>query len=76
MSQALCPNCEKMTPVGNSPKLGENVICKFCGVESVIVWLNPIELDLPYDDNFEDEDYVYEDDGYFDDEDDGYEDYP
>jgi hypothetical protein len=63
-----------MTPVGSSPKLGENVICKHCGVEAVIVWLNPIELDLPYDDDFGDGDYVYEDDGYYDDED--YEDYP
>jgi hypothetical protein len=36
--------------------------------------LNPVELDLPYDDNFEEEDYAYEEDGYYDDED--YEDYP
>jgi len=77
MSQALCPNCDKMTHVGSAIKIGEEVTCEHCGVASVIVWLNPIELDLPYEDeNWEDEqdqDYAYEDDNYYDDD---YEDYP
>ena len=53
MSQAVCPNCDVMTSISNSPKIGENVVCNNCGVESIIVWLNPVELDLPYQDNFD-----------------------
>jgi lysine biosynthesis protein LysW len=77
MSQGLCPNCDQMTQVGNSPKIGENVICSHCGAESIIVWLNPIELDLPYDDYADDDDdydYKYEEDYDYYGED--FEDYP
>ena len=69
MSQSLCPNCDQMTAVSDSPKLGENVTCKHCGVESVIVWLNPIELDLPYIEGYDEDDLAYEDDRFYDDED-------
>jgi hypothetical protein len=56
MSEALCPNCDQLTSISDSPKLGENVTCKNCGIESIIVWLNPIELDLPYYDYLDDDD--------------------
>ena len=67
MSHAECPNCEKMTSLGSAAKIGEHVKCTQCGAESVIVWLNPVELDVLYDDNYSDDDeqdYAYEDDGY------------
>lgn len=78
MSQGLCPNCDQLTKIGESPKIGESVVCSHCGVESIIVWLNPIELDLPYDDYAEDDDddynYKYEEeDEYYGEE---FEDYP
>lgn len=72
MSQGLCPNCDQLTKVGNNPKIGENVVCAHCGAESIVVWLNPIELDLPYDDfTDDDDDYAYnyeDDDTYYDDD--------
>ena len=78
MSQGFCPNCDQLTKIGGSPKIGENVVCLHCGAESIIVWLNPIELDLPYDDYADDDDdefnYRYEgEDEYYGEE---YEDYP
>jgi transcription elongation factor Elf1 len=75
MSQAECPNCEKMTTVNAEMKLGVHVTCKHCGADTIIVWINPLELDLLYDDDYSDaeQDFVYKDDGYYDED---YEDYP
>ncbi|MGB2963929.1 MAG: hypothetical protein WBB69_08085 [Anaerolineales bacterium] len=44
MRFGLCPNCESNVDVGGQPEIGNHLICKTCLIESVIVWLNPIEL--------------------------------
>ena len=58
MKNGSCPNCEQMVDVGDSPLVGHYVRCPGCGVELIIVWLNPLELDFTY--YSEDEDYIYE----------------
>ena len=59
MKRGECPNCDEMVDVGDSPIVGNYVRCQKCGVELIIVWLNPLELDFTY--YADDEDYIYED---------------
>ena len=48
MKTGECPNCDHLVEVGDSPIVGNYVRCKDCGVELIIVWLNPLELDFTY----------------------------
>jgi lysine biosynthesis protein LysW len=65
MTKADCPSCEAKVNVGSSPKMGKRVVCPVCHTELEIVWLDPVELDWPYDDD-EDEYDEYEDSDYDD----------
>jgi lysine biosynthesis protein LysW len=58
MKSGVCPNCEEMVNVGDSPLVGNFARCESCGAELIIVWLNPLELDFAY--YPEDEDYLHE----------------
>lgn len=58
---AQCPECDLMTKVNSSPKLGQTIKCQHCGIELEVVWLDPLELCTPYDPGSDDEDYAYED---------------
>lgn len=56
MNTAECPQCGNDVAVGTQPKIGKLVVCKECGAELEIVWLDPLELDWPLDeDEFEEE---------------------
>lgn len=64
MGYGTCPNCENKVVFEKEPEIGIHVLCEACQTESVITWLNPIELAIidyeDYDsyDDFEDfEDY-------------------
>ena len=62
MQSAECPQCGKNVQVGSQPTMGRLVKCKECGSELEIVWLDPVELDWPLDEE-EMEDYLeYEED--------------
>lgn len=41
----LCKDCQKPLEVGESPELGDVIVCKECGAELEIVGLDPMELD-------------------------------
>ncbi len=57
MAQATCPSCGEDINISSKPKMGQKVICPECGNELEIVWLDPIELDWPYDeDDYDDDD--------------------
>jgi len=58
MKSSICPQCEQLVNVGETPLVGNIIRCQKCGVELIIVWLNPIELDFAY--YPEDENYIYE----------------
>lgn len=61
MQNAECPQCGNNVPVGPQPKLGKLVECKECGAELEIVWLDPLELDWPLEEeDYEDDDIDYE----------------
>lgn len=46
MEYGICPNCEKKVIFEKEPEFGLHVLCETCQTESVITWLNPIELEL------------------------------
>jgi lysine biosynthesis protein LysW len=59
MISADCPACGAKVILGLKPRLGQRFLCKECKTEVEVVWLDPIELDWPYDD---DEEYDEADD--------------
>jgi alpha-aminoadipate carrier protein LysW len=56
MQSAECPQCGVEVSVGSQPKLGKLVKCKECGAELEVVWLDPLELDWPLDEDELDDD--------------------
>ena len=58
MQSAECPQCGVEVSVGSQPKLGKLVVCKECGAELEVVWLDPLELDWPIDEDEIDEEEV------------------
>jgi alpha-aminoadipate carrier protein LysW len=55
MQNAECPQCGFEINLGSQPKLGKLVTCKECGAELEVVWLDPLELDWPIDEDEYDE---------------------
>lgn len=68
MTFAECISCGSEIKFSNQPKMGQTVTCPECDAELEVVWLDPVELDWPFDDDEYDEDDDYD----FDDEDDEY----
>lgn len=56
MSDAVCPSCGAQVSVKGTPKIGMSVTCTACNTELDIVWLDPLELDWPIEDDDFDED--------------------
>ena len=59
MSTGTCPKCESKVEVGERPQVGQHITCKSCNNESVIVWLNPIELEPLEDWEIDDSEEAY-----------------
>lgn len=53
-TKADCPSCEGKVNVGPKPRIGKRFICPVCRAELEVTWLDPVELDWPYDDEEED----------------------
>jgi hypothetical protein len=64
MATAWCLSCDGELSLGPKPKVGQFFTCQICRSVFELVWLDPIELDWPYDDYEEDDEtlYEYEDD--------------
>ncbi len=56
MSESVCPSCGAQVSVKGTAKIGMNVTCKSCDTELEVVWLDPLELDWPMEDEDIDED--------------------
>lgn len=69
MAFAECISCGSEIKLSTQPKMGSQVTCPECDAELEVVWLDPIELDWPFDD---DEDYEDDEDYYYEDEDEDY----
>lgn len=63
MEAAECISCGNEIIIRGTPQMGQQVKCNKCGSELEVVWLDPLELDWPFDDDYdEDDDYYYDDD--------------
>lgn len=71
---ARCLECDEKIQFEEQPRLGMLVICESCGAELEVVRKSPLELDWPYVEDEDDDDFDYGDDDY-DDGDDDYDDY-
>jgi alpha-aminoadipate carrier protein LysW len=56
MSDAVCPSCGEQVSVKGTAKIGMTVTCKSCDTELEVVWLDPLELDWPMEEDDADED--------------------
>lgn len=69
MKYAECPNYERMVTTNDTPRVGQQVVCKNCNTKLEISWLDPLELDWPSDykdssyEEDEDEQFAYEEYG-------------
>ena len=59
MTLVECISCGAEIKISGQPKMGAQVICPDCDASLEVVWLDPVELDWPYDDDDEDD---YDDD--------------
>jgi alpha-aminoadipate carrier protein LysW len=66
MTTAECISCGNEIKFSAQPKMGVQVTCSECKAELEVVWLDPVELDWPFDE----EDYYEEDEEYYDEEED------
>lgn len=64
MDTGECISCGHQIPIKGEVKMGMMITCSRCKAELEVVWLDPIELDWPFEDYDEDDD-----DDYYDDED-------
>ena len=63
-----CLACDEDVYVGHNPKIGNYVICNSCDSEFQIIDLKPVMIDWPDDDDFVDEEEAYYDDIYDEDD--------
>jgi lysine biosynthesis protein LysW len=60
--KADCPSCDAQVNVGSKPRMGQFITCPNCRTKLEITWLDPVELDWPYDeDDYDDFDDDYDD---------------
>jgi len=57
MSTAVCPSCGAEVKVNGTPRIGMSVNCASCATDLDVVWLDPLELDWPIEDDDFDEDF-------------------
>lgn len=50
---AECPSCDYKMTLGGRLRIGQRVTCPACRAELQVIWLDPVELDFPYDDDEE-----------------------
>ena len=55
MEVANCIGCNTEIRFRQSPKIGMLVACDECGAELEVVWLDPLELDWPFIDDWEED---------------------
>lgn len=49
MVNAVCPSCGSKVSLYTRPKVGQRVVCPTCKTELEVTWLEPVELDWPFD---------------------------
>ena len=62
MTLVECISCGTEINFSAQPKMGALVTCRDCDAQLEVVWLDPVELDWPYDEDEFDDDDDYDDD--------------
>jgi lysine biosynthesis protein LysW len=62
MPKTYCPDCGELITI-NSPKEGAMITCRDCGAKLEIISEDPLEVDFPLDDDWDDGDWDDDDDG-------------
>jgi len=62
MEAAECISCGTEITFREDPKMGQLVKCQRCDAELEVVWLDPVELDWPFVDDYDDDEDYYDDD--------------
>jgi alpha-aminoadipate carrier protein LysW len=52
-----CIACDTEISLKQSPKMGMLVTCASCGAELEVVWLDPLEVDWPFIDDSDEDEY-------------------
>ena len=55
-----CPSCDHKITITGQPRVGQRLTCPSCRAELEVIWLDPVEVDFPFDDD--DDDYDGDDD--------------
>jgi lysine biosynthesis protein LysW len=55
MIKADCPSCGTKIQLILKPKMGQKVVCKHCNADLEVVWLEPLELDFPFESDEDDD---------------------
>ncbi len=58
MEVTNCIGCDAEIRLRQSPKIGALVTCAECGAELEVVWLDPLELDWPFIDDYDEDEEV------------------
>lgn len=53
MVTATCVECDEEIEINDRPRRGLRVICPNCGAQLEVISVNPVELDIPFDDDEE-----------------------
>lgn len=64
MPTAICPECDEEVYVDSDSEQGDHVSCEECGADLVVVGLDPVELDLRDEEDYEEDEYGYDDESY------------
>lgn len=71
MVTATCVECDEEIEINDRPRRGLRIICPSCGAQLEVVSTNPVELDLPFDEEEEwgeDDDFEFGEEEWEDDE--------
>jgi len=59
MPAADCPSCGTQVTLSNNIRIGQHIMCGKCREVLEIIWLEPVELDWPFEaDEDDDEDFL------------------
>lgn len=61
MLTATCVECDEEIEINDRPRRGLRIICPYCGVQLEITSTVPLELDLPIENEDEEDDVEWDD---------------
>ena len=57
MVRTYCPECDALVGVVD-PEIGDRFVCSACNVELQVISIDPFDVYFPYDEDWDDYEYV------------------